>query len=43
MQVFIFRNAHKLKQPVLDESRQVYEVDELYASVAGKLCFVIYN
>ena len=42
VQVFIFKNSLKIKRPLFIESGQVYELDELYAPVGGKLCFVIY-
>jgi IS1 family transposase len=42
VQVFIFKTSLKVKQPLFTESDQVYEVDELYAPIRGKLCFIIY-
>ena len=42
VQVQIFKNSLKVTQSVFSESGQVYEVDELYAPVGGRLCFVIY-
>jgi insertion element IS1 protein InsB len=42
VQVFILKNSLKVEPPLLAESGQIYEVDELYAPVNGKLCFIIY-
>lgn len=42
VQILLFRYSCKVNRPVFNESGQIYEVDELYAPVGGKLCFVIY-
>jgi insertion element IS1 protein InsB len=44
VQVFIVKNAFKVKQPVFNEAGQAYEVDELYTYIGRKSnpCYIIY-
>ncbi|WP_315814205.1 IS1 family transposase [Paraflavitalea speifideaquila] len=42
VQLLLLKASQQVKPPIYDESGQVYEVDELYAPVGVKLCFVIY-
>jgi insertion element IS1 protein InsB len=42
VQMFISRLSLKTQPPIEVEAGQIYELDELYAPVNGKLCFIIY-
>lgn len=42
VQLLLLKMSRQIRPPVYDESGQVYEVDELYAPVRGRLCFIIY-
>lgn len=42
VQLLLLKASEQIQSPVYEESGQVYEVDELYAPVRSRLCFVIY-